>query len=255
MVKQISLFGLCLSYAMLLVMLYLTHKERLNLTKDILISFLRMSVQLFAAGFVLFYVFEINSIALTSLIYLFMIFFATRIVISRTRVKLKGLAVYLFVSILLSTFSILSFMFFGIIHLDSLEARYVIPLAGMVIGNAMNTTTIGIERFFAKARDNRELIEEFLSLGANRYEALSPVRKDAFRSSLLPSLSSASGMGIVFLPGMMTGQILSGVNPIEAVNYQIMIVIAISTGVALSNYLILRMLEKSVFNEHDQLNF
>ncbi len=253
MVKQISTGGLALAYLLLLVILFLTHKENLRLTKDILLSFGRMSLQLFVAGFVLLYIFRINSILLTSAIYLFMIFFATRIVISRTGVKIRRLFVYLFLSILISSLSVLLFIFFGIIHLNDLNARYVIPLAGMVIGNAMNSTTISIERFFSRVSEAKEQIEMLLCLGANEHEALSFIRRGAFRSALLPSLSSASGMGIVFLPGMMTGQILSGANPIEAVNYQIMIVIAISTTVALSNYLVLRLTEKSLFTQGGQL--
>ncbi len=253
MVKQISTGGLILSYSMLLIVIYLTHREKLKITKDILISYGRMSIQLFAAGFVLLYVFKMNNIFLTSIIFVFMIFFATRIVIKRTKVQMKRITLYLFISIFISSFSVLVFVLFGIIHLKNPNARYLIPLAGMIIGNSMNSTAIGIERFFSKANDNRELIESFLCLGANRYEALMRIREDAFRSSLLPSLSSASGMGIVFLPGMMTGQILSGINPIESVNYQIVIVISIATAVTISNYLILRLLEKSIFNNKNQL--
>ncbi len=253
MFKQISPVGLCVSYFLLLIIIFLTHKEKLKIGKDVLISFARMSIQLFLAGFVLLYVFRVNNIFLTSAIFVSMVFFATRIVISRTKVSVKNLFFYLFISIFISAFSILSFMLFGIINLKSADARYVIPLAGMIIGNSMNSTAIGIERFFSKAKDNRELIESLLCLGANRNEALSLVRKDAFYSSLLPVLSSASGMGIVFLPGMMTGQILSGINPVQSVNYQIAIVISIATSVTFSNYLILRMLGKSILNNKNQL--
>ncbi len=255
MVKQINVYGLLLSYLLLLVILFLTHKEQLKLTKDILFSFARMSVQLFAAGFVLLYIFRINSILLTTGIYLFMIFFATRIAMARAKVKIRKAFLHLFISILASSFIILLFILFAIIHLNSLDARYVIPLAGMVIGNAMNSTTISMERFFSRINEAKDQIETLLCLGANEHEAVSFIRRSAFKSALLPSLSSASGMGIVFLPGMMTGQILSGVNPIEAVNYQIMIVIAISTTVALSNYMVLRLLEKELFRKSGQLTF
>ncbi len=253
MFKQISLEGLVISYLMLILIILLTHIEKLKITKDILISFFRMSIQLFLAGFALLYVFKVNNIFLTTAIFVSMIFFATRIVISRAKVTAENLSLYIFVSILISSSTILSFMLLGIIRLSHMDARYVIPLAGMIIGNSMNSTAIGIERFFSKAKDNKELIEDFLCLGANKQEALSVIRKDAFYSSLLPTLSSASGMGIVFLPGMMTGQILSGINPIESVNYQITIVIAIATSVTISNFLILRMVGKSVINKNIQL--
>ncbi len=253
MFKQISFGGLAASYMLLLVILILTHKEKLKITKDIIVSFGRMSLQLFVAGFVLLYIFKINNIFLTTAIFLSMIFFATKIAVGRAKVKAEKLALYIFFSILISSSTILAFMLFGVIHMNTINARYVIPLAGMIIGNSMNSTAIGIERFFSKAKDNRELIESFLCLGANKHEALSVIRKDAFYSSLLPTLSSASGMGIVFLPGMMTGQILSGINPIQSVNYQIAIVISIATSVTISNYLILRMTQKSVINNKNQL--
>ncbi len=254
MIKHISLTGLILSYSMLTVIIILVHKEKLKITRDIIVTYARMSLQLFLAGFALFYIFKIDKIYLTAIVLLFMMLFAVRIVIDRTKVKLKKITLYLFISIFLSTLTVLSFMLFGVIRLGNFNARYVIPLAGMIIGNSMNSLAISIERFFSKLSDNREIVEDYLCLGANGYEALSFVRKDAFKSALLPSLSSASGMGIVFLPGMMTGQILSGINPIESVNYQISIIIAISVSVVVSNYIILRLLEKIVFNAKKQLN-
>ncbi len=253
MIKHISIEGFVLSYLLLIVIIVLTRKEKLGIIKDIIVSFTRMSLQLFIAGFILLYIFKLNSILLTSSIFVLMVFFASRIVIDRTKVKLKHITLYLFLSISVSSLAVLSFMLIGIIKIKIFDSRYIIPLAGMIIGNSMNSIAIGIERFFSKAQDNKEEIEDFLCLGANGYEAFSKIRKDAFKSSMLPSLSSASGMGIVFLPGMMTGQILSGINPIESVNYQIVIVITIASSVAISNYIILRLLEKSTLNNKEQL--
>ena len=253
MVKHISLTGLALSYSMLTVVIAVSYKENLAITKDIIVTYIKMSLQLFFAGFALSYIFKIDSTVLTSLILLFMILSAALIVIEKTKIKFRKIVLYIFLSISVSALSVLSFMLFGIVHLDNFNAQYVIPLAGMIIGNSMNSLTISIERFFSKLSDNRETIENYLCLGANGYEALEPVRKDAFKSALLPSLSSASGMGIVFLPGMMTGQILSGISPVESVNYQISIVIAILVSIFVSNYIILRLLKKIVLNNKEQL--
>ncbi len=253
MIKHISSEGLIFSYFMLLIILLLTHKEKLKLEKDIIITFLKMSIQLFFAGFVLLYIFKLNSIVLTTLIMILMIFFATKIVIKRTKIKLKYIGFYLFISISIATVVILATMLVGIIQLNHFNSRYIIPLAGMVIGNSMNSIAINIERFFSKTKASQEIIEELLCMGANRYEALSLVRQEAFRASLIPTLSSASGMGIVFLPGMMTGQILSGINPIESVSYQIVIVISIATSVVIANYIALRFMEKTIFNNKEQI--
>jgi len=246
MVKPIGLGGLLISYILLLFVFLISYTEKLKLEKDILISYLRMSIQLFLAGFVLVYVFRFDNAFVNLTIFLFMIFFASRIVVERAGVRLKNAAVFIFISILISSSLVLVVLLFGIIHLNMLNARYFIPLAGMVVGNSMNSTAIGMERFFSKIKDNRERIEDLLGLGATEEEALSFVRRDALKAALLPVLASASGMGVVFLPGMMTGQILSGVVPTQAVFYQIVIVIAICLTVSLSNYLMVKILSKKL---------
>ncbi|WP_022671086.1 ABC transporter permease [Hippea alviniae] len=244
MIKQITFEGLLISYLLLLIVLGISYFERLRLEKDILVSFIRMSLQLFAAGFVLSYVFVWDKTILNMLIYLLMIYFASRIVVKRAGVNFSGLSWYIFLSILLSSFAVLVVMLFGVVGLESLNARYFIVLAGMIVGNSMNSTTIGIERFFSSYKDSKGRIEDLLCLGATEEEALKFIGRSALKASILPSLASASGMGIVFLPGMMTGQILSGVNPNQAVFYQISIVAAITTTVCLSNYFMVKTLTK-----------
>ena len=246
MVKAIGTSGLLISYAVLLILFVVAYFEKLKIEKAILISYLRMSVQLFVAGFVLIYVFRVDNDLLNAVIFLFMVFFASRIVVDRSGVKMKNAIGFVFFSIFISSVAVLIVLLFGIIHLSRLNARYFIPLAGMVIGNSMNSTAIGIERFFSKLKDNRERIEDLLGLGATEEEAVSFVRQAALKAALLPSLASASGMGVVFLPGMMTGQILSGVNPSQAVFYQIVIVIAIGVTVCLSNYFMVKILSKKL---------
>ena len=244
MVKQITPEGLLISYLLLLVVLGISYFERLKLEKDILISFVRMSIQLFAAGFALSYIFAWDKTILNMLIYIAMIYFASRIVVKRSGVDFSHLTGHIFVSILLSSFFVLTVMLFGVVGLKSLNARYFIVLAGMIVGNSMNSTTIGIERFFSSYKENKGKVEDLLSLGATEEEALRFIGRSALKASILPSLASASGMGIVFLPGMMTGQILSGVNPNQAVFYQISIVVAITTTVCLSNYFMIKTLTK-----------
>ncbi len=246
MVKPIGISGLVISYIILITIFVVSYLEQLKIEKDILISYFRMSVQLFLAGFILIYIFKIDNAILNTIIFLFMIFFASRIVVDRSGVKIKNAAIFIFLSILISSTLVLIVLLFGIVGLDKLNARYFIPLAGMVIGNSMNSTAVGIERFFSKIKDNRNRIEDLLALGATQEEALSFIRRDALKAALLPSLASASGMGVVFLPGMMTGQIISGVVPTQAVYYQIVIVIAIGVTACLSNYIMVKILSKNL---------
>ncbi|AEA33078.1 ABC transporter permease [Hippea maritima] len=246
MVKSIGIYGFIASYFLLLAVLTISYKERLKLEKDILISFARMSLQLFAAGFVLIYLFKLDNIIVNVVVFTVMVGFASNISISRAKLKGKGIGLFVFLSIFVSALVVLVFVFVGIIRMNYPHARYFIPLAGMIIGNSMNSTAIAAERFFSKIKDNKPAIEDLLCIGANWDEALAFVRRDSLKAALLPSLTSASGMGIVFLPGMMTGQILSGVNPKEAVFYQIMIVIAIASVVSLSNYIMVKMVSKKL---------
>ncbi|WP_025270740.1 ABC transporter permease [Hippea sp. KM1] len=246
MVESIGLKGCLVSYGLLVVVLFISHRERLKLEKDIVVSFVRMSVQLFVAGFVLIYLFRLDNLLVNVAVFVVMVGFATDISLSRAKLKGKGIWFYVFLSILLSAGVVLLFVFFGVIRMPYLHARYFIPLAGMIIGNSMNSTAIGAERFFSKLEDNKDAVFDLLGIGATMDEALAFIGREALRAAILPSLTSASGMGIVFLPGMMTGQILSGVNPQEAVFYQIMIVVSISTVVCLSNYLMIRTISKRI---------
>lgn len=113
------------------------------------------------------------------------------------------------------------------------DPRYAIPLLGMVLGAAMSGVSLGLERLLSAAARERGAIEARLALGHSFAEATSGARRDAVRSGLIPTINSMSAAGIVFLPGMMTGQILAGVDPVQAVKYQILIMFLITGGTGL----------------------
>lgn len=113
------------------------------------------------------------------------------------------------------------------------DPRYAIPLLGMVLGNAMSGVSVGLERLLSTATRERVAIEARLALGHSFPEATSGARREAVRSGLIPTINSMSAAGVVFLPGMMTGQILAGVDPVEAVKYQILIMFLIAGGTGL----------------------
>lgn len=113
------------------------------------------------------------------------------------------------------------------------DPRYAVPLLGMVLGNAMTGVSVGLERLLSAAARERSAIEARLSLGDSFAAATSGVRREAVRSGLIPTINSMSAAGVVFLPGMMTGQILAGVEPVQAVKYQILILFLIAGGTGL----------------------
>jgi putative ABC transport system permease protein len=113
------------------------------------------------------------------------------------------------------------------------DPRYAIPLLGMILGNAMTGVALGINTLTGGVAVRRSAVEARLMLGATRLEALGPVIRQSLRSALMPIINTMSATGVVSLPGMMTGQILGGVAPMEAVKYQILILFLISGAIGL----------------------
>lgn len=133
--------------------------------------------------------------------------------------------------------------------------RYFIPISGMLIGNAMTGITLGINRLVDGMNTNKNLVEAALMLGASPKAAAKSIIDNAFDSAILPTINSMVGMGIVFLPGMMTGQILSGTSPLTAIQYQIAIMLGITGSVSLSVILAVQLGYKTFFNKDNQLTY
>ena len=111
--------------------------------------------------------------------------------------------------------------------------QYLIPLLGMVLGNTLNGLSLGLDRFMEGLRSGRDQVETDLALGATRWEACQSVVRDAIRLAMIPTINSMMVMGLVSLPGMMTGQILQGAAPAAAVRYQIVILFMMASATAL----------------------
>ncbi|MGR8931740.1 MAG: ABC transporter permease, partial [Gammaproteobacteria bacterium] len=133
------------------------------------------------------------------------------------------------------------------------DARYIVPLAGMILGNCMQGNVIALERFFSSVRKNQNEFTTYLMLGATRWEALRPYYREAVRAAINPFIANMATMGLVSLPGMMTGQILGGSEPWVAVKYQIAIMICIFTSSTLATVVNLKLCTEIAFNEFDAL--
>ena len=130
--------------------------------------------------------------------------------------------------------------------------QYVIPIMGMILGNSMNGVALAIDRLTSEIREKREIIETRLSLGATSREAVSDIISSAVRAAMIPTINSLMTVGIVSLPGMMTGQILSGTSPIIAVKYQILVMYMIAASVMISSVLLVQRGYKQYFTAHHQ---
>lgn len=132
------------------------------------------------------------------------------------------------------------------------DPQYTIPLSGMIIGNAMTGVSLGLKTFLESLDSEQLRIETMMNLGVSFQKILRPMVNRALESALLPTINSMLGMGIIFLPGMMTGQILSGTLPTTAILYQIAIMIAICTSVCLTTWLSLNLGYQTLYNDKNQ---
>jgi putative ABC transport system permease protein len=112
------------------------------------------------------------------------------------------------------------------------DARYVLPFAGMVLGNSLNGIALALERFFADVRARESEVVVSLTLGATLWEACRPCARAAIRAGLIPTLNSMSAVGLVFIPGMMTGHVLAGTDPMVAAGYQIIVMFMLAAACA-----------------------
>lgn len=226
----------------------------LKLERDILWGTIRTFVQLFIIGYVLRYIFGIDSAYLVLFVFTGMIVFAAYTI--RGRVKEKRIPY--FVPTLLSmlfSYMLITITVTGIIVQVEpwYRPQYFIPIGGMVVGNSMTAIALSLERIFADIRKGRDEVEMFLSLGANHQEATEQAFTESIKAGMIPSISSMMAVGIVFLPGMMTGQILAGADPVISIKYQIVVMLMLVGSTALSSIVVVYIARELCFNKAEQL--
>lgn len=210
----------------------------LGIERQLLVASVRMVAQLAAVGAILTLLFSAASLPWTLAMATVMALVAGREIMARQTRRLTGWWSY---GLGTGTMTIAAGMLTLVALLGSLrptpwfDPRYAIPLFGMILGNAMTGISLGLDTLTMAVDKERAAIEARIALGATRFEALRPAMRDAIRRGLMPMINAMAAAGVVSLPGMMTGQILSGIEPAEAVRYQllIMFLIAGATGLGL----------------------
>lgn len=244
-----------IAYAFVIILLVIVKIKGIKREKEILISCFRMTLQLIIAGYILVYIFDHANPFFTFGIILIMVLFSIYNVHKRVKIKLskqmsKIVALSLFIG------PVLSLLFFVLIIINIspwYDPRYFIPIAGMLIGNSMTATTLGVRGMINDMEAQRQLVETALMLGATPKTASKSIIDHTFDSAILPTMNTMVGMGIVSLPGMMTGQILSGTSPLTAIEYQIAIMLGILGSVAITIIILVQLGYKTFFNKRDQL--
>lgn len=254
-VMNISNSQLMLTYLFALIAMLITSFNGINRNKDIVVGTLRMTVQLFIAGFILVYIFDSASFILSALMVLVMEFFAIFNIVTNKKGKLNsGLKRTLILAQVIGTIFTLAFFLIIVVRPKPIyNPQYLIPLGGMIIGNSMTGINLALNQMLNSIENNRSTIEGSLMLGASPRMAMDKIIKNAFDTAITPTLNSIKNMGIISLPGMMTGQILGGVSPLIAIRYQIAIMTAIMSSVAICVFIFLHLGYKNFFNDQKQL--
>jgi len=209
-IVKLNILQFSLVYLLLIVVLALMKKSKINQTQLLITASIRMTVQLILAGLILTYIFE-NPHPLFVIIYIAsMIAFSIRRVLSKSKDINKNFKIAVSLSLAFSGLLVLVYFIYIVVGESVFNPQYTIPIAGMIIGNSMTGVTLALKAFNENVKSQKPKIDALLNLGATPKKILLPYVNNAIETALLPTLNSMLGMGIVSLPGMMTGQILSG---------------------------------------------
>lgn len=221
--SDISIISLLLFFLILLVPAAIFRYLGLGLNRNLVISFVRMGVQLSLVAVYLEYIFTLNSIGLNLAWILFMIVAANASILDRSGLSFRRFARYTIPAHILTLIGVLAAMLVVFDRDVLVRAQYLIPLAGMILGNILRTNVVALDRFHSELHRREDEYIQSLFLGASTREAVLPFMREACRAAVAPQLASVATMGLVALPGMMTGQILGGSSPAVAIKYQILI--------------------------------
>jgi putative ABC transport system permease protein len=232
---NIGTVGLFLGYLLLIFPIAFILYYRVHLLKQLTISVLRLTIQLLLVGLYLQFVFELNAWWLNLLWLLVMLVAADISLVNSSKLVLGRFLLPIFVSLTVGTVIPVFYFIAVILKLpDIMDARYFIPIAGMIMGNSLRADIIGLSTFYRSLHEQEKNYLYHLAQGASLREAVRPFLQKAYYASLAPTIATMATIGIVSLPGMMTGIILGGTDPFVAIKYQITIMMAIFSGTALA---------------------
>ena len=234
--------------------LFLIKKWKLGLENTLLIGSLRTFIQLTVMGYVLTWFFDQQHWAFMLMLLLLMIVIASYEGQRRQKKAIPHFFRAMMIALLSSTLLILGTILLFILDVEPWYTPYAaIPIAGMIIGNGLNSSALTANRFVGELRHREKEIETLLALGASPKEAVFDALKTSIHAALIPNINGMMTVGLVQIPGVMTGQILAGINPIIAVRYQIMIMYMWFTTATLANMIMLAIVYRQYFTPKWQL--
>lgn len=245
-----SYLALTISLIFVSIPFMLSNTLKLGLEKDITIATVRSIIQLFIVGYILTFVFESEQFIYIILMVALMIGAATQ------NARKKGAFIPGITWKLIVTFVIIELLSQGILlgfNIVPAEAQYIIPLTGMVVGNAMVLSILFLNRFTAEYEARRDEIELILSLGGTPKQAVHTSLISSIKASMIPTIESQKTIGLVQLPGMMSGQIIAGADPLQAVQFQLLVLFLLLFAATLTSILLGFLSYPTLFNERMQM--
>ena len=254
-VVRLSIWQFSLIYLLLVIVTIIMKVAKIKQMRLLLVASARMTVQLVIAGLVLTYIFENRHPLFTVAYIVAMVIFAIYRVLHKSKALNKKFKWIVAASLAVSGLFVLSFFIMAVVGENIFNPQYTIPIGGMIIGNSMTGIILGLSTFTQTIKDQRPKIDALINLGVHPKKVLLPFANAALETALLPTLNTMLGLGIISLPGMMTGQILSGTLPMTAIMYQIAIMIAICTAVCLTTFSALYFGYQTLYNSEMQISF
>ncbi|MCD4794978.1 MAG: ABC transporter permease [Bacteroidales bacterium] len=253
-VVDINYFELFAGYALMLIPVLILWYYKTGLVKDTIVSTIRMTIQLLLVGVYLEYIFKLNNAAINIVWVIIMSLIASYTIIRRTGLKFR----LFFIPVLFSgiiSIAVTDAYFLGyVIKLNNIfDARYFIPITGMLMGNTLRTIIIALDAYYIRIDEEENYYRWHLANGATHNEALHPFMRDALKKAFNPTIATTAVMGLISLPGMMTGQILGGSDPSVAVKYQIMLIITIFSSAIMNVVLTILFSNRIAFDAFDNL--
>lgn len=253
---HLDAFDLGIAASLVLLNAVISIALGLHQHRQVLLAAFRMVVQLMLVGYLLRLVFASGSAYATLAVVLVMIAAAAREVAVRPQRRLQGMRNYWISGTVVSSTAIITVMLAlttAIRPAPWYDPHYAIPLMGIVLGSILNSASLGLDTFYTGVVTARMAIEGRLALGATAREALMPVMRNAIRSGLIPIVNQMSAAGVITLPGIMTGQLLAGLDPIEAAKYQILLMFLLTGGSALASLAAVYLAAASVTDDRHRL--
>ncbi len=238
-----------------LTVVYLSYRNKLSIEKDIINSVIKMVLQLLFIGYILTFILNMTESSVGSLYIFVMLFFAIRKLRDRIGAVNKSYVTAANYSIIGG--SIITLLYFILVIVNptpKFNPQYVIPLYGMILGNTLTAIVLAVNALTKELSKEQVYLNTLISLGVKPQKALNRIFSRVLTVAITPTLTSMAAMGLVALPGMMTGQILSGTDPLVAIKYQIAIMFAILASSSFATVIFIKLIESKIINSNNQLD-